>query len=159
MSDETQSVVARVLGQIPSGVSILTARLGNRSTGMLASWVQQAAFEPPSITVAVKNGRPISPLIESSGSFVLNLMGEDRTALFKHFGKGFGPDDPAFTGLAVREVPEGIVVDACIAHLRCRLIGSLDVGDHRIYAGEVAIGEVTAEARPYVHLRANGLRY
>jgi len=35
----------------------VTARLDERSTGMLASWVQQVGFDPPMISVAVKKGR------------------------------------------------------------------------------------------------------
>ena len=36
---------------------------------MLTSFVQQAGFEPPAITVAVKKGRPLNDLLESSGVF------------------------------------------------------------------------------------------
>lgn len=126
---------------------------------MLASWVQQAGFEPPAISVAVKKGRPIEAIIEESGLFVVNLLSEDRLPMFKHFGKGFGPDEPAFEGLAVRAVEQGVVIDTCLSHLSCRLMGSMDAGDHRIYVGEVIEGEVHCDAKPYVHLRANGMRY
>src|SRR5262245_41503061 len=117
MADEPQTELSRVLGQIPSGVSILTARAGKQSTGMLASWVQQAGFEPPTITVAVKKGRPIESIMATSGHFVLNLLSEDRSQMFKHFGKGFAPDEPAFTGLAVHDVAQGVVIDVCLSHL------------------------------------------
>ena len=43
-----------VLGRVPSGIFILTVGTGDRATGMLASWVMQAGFEPPMVTVAVK---------------------------------------------------------------------------------------------------------
>src|SRR5687768_64119 len=98
MNEEQLKGVGRALGQIPSGGSILTARDGERVTGMLASWVQQASFESPAITVAVRHGRPVQELIEASGHFVLNLIGEDRGPMFKHFSRGFGPDEPAFQG-------------------------------------------------------------
>ena len=48
--------LAAALGRILSGVSVLTGR-GTQATGMLTSWVQQCAFEPPSVSVAVKQGR------------------------------------------------------------------------------------------------------
>jgi flavin reductase (DIM6/NTAB) family NADH-FMN oxidoreductase RutF len=159
MADDSQTELSRVLGQIPSGVSILTARAGKQSTGMLASWVQQASFEPPAVTVAVKMSRPIESIIEASGQFVVNLLSEDRSQMFKHFGKGFAPDESAFDGLAVRDVEQGVVIDACLSHLGCKVLGTIDAGDHRIYVGQVIEAEVHSDARPYVHLRANGLRY
>lgn len=159
MDEQMKRQVAQALGQIPSGVSVLTARHDARSTGMLTSWVQQAGFEPPAITVAVKRGRPIEELIAAAGHFVVNFVGEDRGPMFKHFSRGFGPDEPAFEGLDTREEPEGIVIAHCIGHLRCRLMGSIDSGDHRIYLGEVLAAEANPEVAPYVHLRSNGLRY
>lgn len=158
-TDEAKTHIARALGQIPSGASIVTARHNDTATGMLTSWVQQAGFEPPALTVAIRRGRPIEPLIEASGHFVVNLIGEERTAMFKHFSKGFDPGEPAFTGLAVQEHPEGIALEACIASLRCRVIGKTDTGDHRIYVGEIVAATASAGAKPYVHLRSNGLRY
>ena len=61
MSDHSPSetvpnadAIGPVLGRTPSGVFILTASSGDgQETGMLASWVQQASFDPPAITVAV----------------------------------------------------------------------------------------------------------
>ena len=57
-SDALKDKLAPLLGRIPSGVFILVA--GNdtgQQTGMLASWVQQASFEPPQVTVAVNKSR------------------------------------------------------------------------------------------------------
>ena len=48
----TASHIASVLGRLPSGLFILTARRGADETGMLASWIMQAGFDPPMITVA-----------------------------------------------------------------------------------------------------------
>lgn len=159
MEEQTRNQVGRALGKIPSGGSVLTARHGERCTGMLISWVQQASFEPPAITVAVRHGRPIEELIQASGHFVLNLIGEERGPMFKHFSRGFGPDEPAFHGLAIREIPQGIVLEECLAHLACRVIGSIDAGDHRVYVGEVVDGGLQVDGKPYVHLRSNGFRY
>ena len=45
----------RVLGRTPSGVFILTCSDGaGHETGMLASWVQQASFDPPMLALAVE---------------------------------------------------------------------------------------------------------
>src|SRR3954454_13606606 len=101
------SGLGQALGRIPSGLYILTVRHGARSTGMLASWVQQAGFEPPMLTVAVKRDRFVGDWIEASGRFVLNQLATGSKALIRHFGRGFDPDADAFEGLALRDDAAG----------------------------------------------------
>ena len=123
-SDALKDKLAPLLGRIPSGVFILVA--GNdtgQQTGMLASWVQQAAFNPPSISVGVKKGRPIENLIDASGHFLVNLIGENSGPMFKHFGKGFEPGEPAFDGVACRANDAGCVLESGIAPPECTLAG------------------------------------
>ena len=159
MTEELSRQISRPLGQIPSGCFVVTARHQGRSTGMLASWVQQAGFEPPAVTVAVKKGRPIQELIEASGHFVLNLVPEDRGPMFQQFGKGCRPDENAFEGLLIREEPEGIAIETCAGYLGCRVMTHADSGDHRIYVGEVISGTSQGDVQPYVHVRSSGLNY
>ena len=159
MTEPLSQQISRPLGQIPSGCFVVTARHAGRTTGMLASWVQQAGFEPPAVTVAIKQGRPIQELIEASGHFVLNLVPEDRGPMFRHFGKGFRPDEPAFEDLDVREEPEGVIIESCAGYLACRVLTHADSGDHRIYIGEVTGGTSHGDEQPYVHVRGSGLNY
>lgn len=159
MDEQTRGRVAKAIGRIPSGCSIITARSGARRTGMLASWVQQAGMEPPAISVAIKHGRPIVDLIEESGAFVLNVLGESPTAAFKHFGKGFAPEEDAFVGLDITEAPGGVLIPGRIGWISAKVLGKLDAGDHAVFVAEVTYGEGDVEARPYVHIRKNGLGY
>ena len=89
----------RVLGQIPSGIFILSIGTGPRATGMLASWVMQAGFEPPMVSVAVKLGRYVCDWLTEGQPFVFNVVGEGQKDLLRHFAKGFEPGEPAFEGL------------------------------------------------------------
>jgi len=159
MNDDFTKQVALALGQIPSGCFVLTASHGSKATGILASWVQQASFSPPIVTVAVKHGRPIQELIEASGHFVLNHISENPLSMFRHFGRGFRPDEPAFDGLSIQNDSAGIVLQDCLGHMSCRVIKSVDAGDHRVYLGEVIGASYPGQGRPYVHLRSNGLQY
>lgn len=156
---EDLDTIGAAIGRIPSGCSILTAAHDGLSTGVLVSWVQQATFEPPSITVCLKRGRPAAGLIDSSERFLLNVIGEDHTPLFKHFGKGFSLEEDAFAGLAVRETAFGPLIESCIAHLGCTVTEKVSIGDHDLYVGEVTAAGVVEGARPYTHLRRNGLSY
>ena len=60
-----QSNLAAVLGRIPSGIFIVTLRHNGQETGMLSSWVMQAGFEPPMVTVAVNRSRYIGEWLDA----------------------------------------------------------------------------------------------
>lgn len=158
MEQSTENIGV-ALGRIPSGCSILTVEHQGRSTGVLVSWVQQAAFEPPTVTVAVKQGRPCVRLIEAAQCFMLNVIGENATPMFKHFGRGFSLDEDAFSGLAIQSTEYGPMLLDCIAHLGCRIREKVVAGDHDLYVAEVAAGHTVGVAKPYVHIRKNGLSY
>jgi len=159
MHNDPESIAA-ALGRIPSGCAICTAASDRRATGMLVSWFQQAGFDPPHVTVALRRERPISALIHASGKLVLNLVGErESKAMFAQFGRGFGLDDDAFSGLTVSTSEFGPVLESAIAALGCAVRSVHTAGDHEVYIAEVIAARGDASHAPYVHLRRNGLSY
>jgi flavin reductase (DIM6/NTAB) family NADH-FMN oxidoreductase RutF len=151
--------IGAAIGRIPSGCAILTVAQGGRSTGLLVSWVQQASFEPPSVTVCIRKGRPAAELIDGSQRFLLNVIGDDPTAMFRHFGRGFSLEDDAFRGMQTEPTEFGVLLSSCIAYLGCRVTQKVAVGDHDLYVAEVVTGGVNGAGKPYVHIRSSGLSY
>jgi flavin reductase (DIM6/NTAB) family NADH-FMN oxidoreductase RutF len=154
------SRLAAVLGRVPSGLFILTIRHDGHETGMLTSWVMQAGFEPPMISVALKKGRYVAGWITEGAPFILNVVGEEHKPLVSHFGRGFEHGEEAFDGLKLIRTSSDIpaLADA-LGYLECRVASHIDSGDHRIFLAEVIGGNTAADGRPYVHIRKNGLRY
>ena len=156
----SESQLPVVLGQLPSGLFILTARRDDTETGVLVSWIQQAGFEPPAITVAVRQGRPVAEWLAGGVPFVINLIGENQKALIGHFGRGFEPHESAFDGLKIHHTADKIpILTDALGYLECRPVRFMDSGDHRIFLAEIVAGQVTANGKPYVHIRKNGLKY
>lgn len=157
---EAGKSLAAALGRVPSGLFVLTARHGDAETGMLASWVQQCAFEPPQVSVAVRRERPVLDWLTPDALFNLNVLSEGQTSLLKHFGRGFTLEQPAFVGLDV-ERPQGgpPVLTAALAVLFCRVAARYETGDHTLLIATVEAGRLLGEGRSYVHLRKNGLSY
>jgi flavin reductase (DIM6/NTAB) family NADH-FMN oxidoreductase RutF len=154
------SQLETVLGRVPSGLFILTVRHKSLETGMLASWVMQAGFDPPMITVAVRQDRDITRWLSASESFVLNVLRADQKKLLNHFARGFAPGDSAFAGIdVVRTADDVPALTDALGYLECRPKKHVDSGDHRIFLAEVRTGKLAADGQPYVHIRKNGLRY
>ena len=171
MSDETTNesqsnldAVAPVLGRTPSGIFVLTASDGlGHSTGMLASWVQQASFDPPAVTVAVNKKRYLNDWLDKSPQMALSLVGESQTEFLKHFGRGFDPDQPAFEGIATTLTANGLpVLRDALGYLDGRVTGRLETGDHVVYLLKITgagSGENLESEKPMVHIRKNGMNY
>lgn len=164
MTDDLRETIGPVLGRVPSGVFILTASDGNgHETGMLASWVQQAAFEPPMVTVAVNRKRYLNDWLQQEPKVALNLIGETQTEFLKHFGRGFESDQPAFEGVNISRGSNGLpILSDAIGYLEGNVVSNTEAGDHIVYVVEITsagAGVKLDEEKPMVHIRKNGFSY
>jgi flavin reductase (DIM6/NTAB) family NADH-FMN oxidoreductase RutF len=158
-ADDHKQLLA-ALGRIPSGLFVLTARSDRAETGVLTSWVQQCSFQPPQITIALKQGRDVNGWLTDGAQFVLNILDDTQTDMIGHFGRGFALDEPAFTGLEI-ERPDGCppVLSEALAYLDCRVSGRCAAGDHDLIIGRVVAGRLLNEGHPMVHVRKSGSHY
>ncbi len=157
---DAQKQLAAALGRIPSGIFIATFASNGVETGMLASWVQQCSFDPPQITLAVQNGRPMNDLLAVGAAFTLNLLSEEQTNMIAHFGRGFALHEPAFEGIEIeRRSDSGPILREALAHLCCRVTSRCAAGDHHLIISEVVAGDLLFDGRPMVHIRKNGMHY
>ena len=157
--------MAAALGKIPSGLFIITWRENDRDRGMLASWVMQAGFEPPLVTVAVAPGRDLLAAIDSGTSFVVNVLAENQRPLLARFGKPAAAGEDPFAGLGLGRATCGApTLDGGAAWLECsplsRTAGSdAAPADHVVVLARVSSAAAGLDTAPLVHLRKNGLRY
>lgn len=153
----------KALGRISGGLYVVTAAQGERSSAMVASWVAQASFEPPGITVAVARDRAIEALLQVGDRFVLNILGQEKhQAVMRHFLKRFPPGADRFAGVSVipDAAPGGPVLADALAFLGCCVRQRLEAGDHWIIYGEVETGRVAdSEGQTAVHHRKVGNHY
>ena len=159
------SPVGLALGRIPSGLFIVTWRDGDHDRGMLASWVMQAGFEPPMLTIAVAPSRGLLATVEAGAPFVVNVLADDQRPLLARFGKPPAAGESPFAGLAISRAACGApVLDEAAAWLECsptaQASGTDDARcDHVVVLARVTAAGTGRETPPLVHLRKNGLRY
>jgi flavin reductase (DIM6/NTAB) family NADH-FMN oxidoreductase RutF len=152
-----KEAIGAAIGRIPSGVFIITASRGEQKIGMMGSWIAQAGFEPPCISVAVAPEREIYSAIVESGRFSINVLSNENMNLMKAFSR-YSPEQ--FEGIDFTETEYGIVLNESVAVLHCSLKGKFDGTDHHIFFGEVIDGAyLNHEQAPMVHLRKSGFNY
>jgi flavin reductase (DIM6/NTAB) family NADH-FMN oxidoreductase RutF len=157
---EEQRQLSAALGRIPSGLFILTARRGEAETGVLTSWVQQCAFDPPHISLVLQRGRPVLAWMTEDSLFTLNILDDTQTDMVAHFGRGFALDEPAFNELEVERPLGGApVLMEALAYLQCQVVQRYPVGDHELFVARVIGGKMLNDGQPMVHIRKSGFHY
>jgi flavorubredoxin/flavin reductase (DIM6/NTAB) family NADH-FMN oxidoreductase RutF len=153
----------KALGRLSGGLYVVTARQEERASAMVASWVSQASFDPPGITVAVAKDRAIEALMQVGDPFVLNILREDNhQQLLRHFLKRFPPGADRFAGVNTLDgvALGGPVLGDALAFLGCRVVQRLEGPDHWIIYAEVEQGNVSdSEASTAIHHRKVGNHY
>jgi flavorubredoxin/flavin reductase (DIM6/NTAB) family NADH-FMN oxidoreductase RutF len=157
----------KALGRLSGGLYVVTARQGDgegaRSGAMVASWVSQASFEPPGLTVAVAKDRAIEALLQVGDRFVLNVLREDNhQQLLRHFLRRFPPGADRFAGVNTLEgvAAGGPVLGDALAFLGCRVAQRMEGPDHWIVYAVVEQGNVAdSTATTAVHHRKVGNHY
>ncbi|OYE03730.1 diflavin flavoprotein [Nostoc sp. 'Peltigera membranacea cyanobiont' 232] len=156
------TTVEQAVGRIVGSLCVLTAKEGDRSSAMLASWVAQASFNPPGLTIAVAKDRAVETLTHSGNKFVLNILKEgNHLGLMKHFLKPFGPGQDRFADVAAEVAENGspILTDA-LAYLECSVQNRMESGDHWLVYATVENGKVlNQDGVTAVHHRKSATHY
>jgi len=152
--------LAAALGRIPSGLFVITWREGDTDRAMLASWVMQAGFVPPAVSLAVAPTRDLLAAIDRGVPMVINVLTESQRPLLARFGKPAAPGDDPFVGLTVLRTASGTAaLQVSGGWLECRALSRATAGDHVVVVAEVVGGDCASSEPPLVHVRKNGLRY
>ena len=127
------------LRMIPYGLYVLTAK--GRDDAVAAAtvnWVTQVSFVPPLVAVGVKADSQAHALIKESRAFALNVLGKGQQAMAFTFFKPAARDGQTVSGEPFRWGSTGApVLERTPAFVECRLVDSVERGDHSVFVGEV----------------------
>ena len=162
LSESRSDPAVVALGRVIGTLCVLTTRKGEMSGAMVASWVSQASFSPPGITVAVAKDRAVETLLHKGDRFALNVLAEGREAsLMKQFLQPFEPGADRFSGLNLEESPaEQPLLPEALAWLDGEVKQRMECGDHWLLYAQVNHGGLfDAEGSTAVHQRRSGANY
>jgi len=162
MSESRSNPAIQALGRVVGSLSILTTKKGDLSGAMVASWVSQASFTPPGLTVAVAKDRAVESLLQKGDCFAMNLLAEGReSGPMKQFLQPFDPGADRFAGLELEQSPsEQPLLPEALAWLECNVKQRMECGDHWLLYAEVTHGGVfDADSTTAVHHRRSGANY
>lgn len=136
-SDRTEQAIGRISGSL----SVLTTRKNDTDHGFLTSWVSQATFNPPGLSIAVPKEHYES-LPYPGTPFVLNILKEGRN-LRRYFLKPATSGDDRFADLKTHTAQNGcLVLDEALAYIECTVQDRMDCGDHWLIYASADNGKV-----------------
>lgn len=135
------------MGLFATGVTVVTASLGERTHAMTANAVMSVSLEPLLVCVSVGRGTRMNRFLEEAGGFALNILAQDQEALSRYFaGMWQEPQPPRY-----RFVPwvGGPRLEGALASVGCAVDRVVQAGDHRLFLGRVlALHRSEAPLRP-----------
>lgn len=142
----------RVLGHLPTGVTVVTARTDSgEPRGLTANAVTSVSLDPPLILVCVETTSDTHDSIERAAAFAVSILPHTAESLARRFATYEA--DEKFDGVAHhREATGAPVLDAACCWLDCRVWATYPGGDHTIFVGEVVAADAEDEP-PLVYYR------
>ncbi|MFJ9694832.1 flavin reductase family protein [Kitasatospora sp. NPDC101183] len=161
MAEPDTAAFRAAMGAFPTGVTLLTQGTGDETIVMTLNSLTSVSLDPLLLLVSVKSDGRMRPRVVGSGSFAVNVLGEEHQELSTEFAR---PDRP--TGeLAVRRmravegVTGNVVLPGAVASFECRLHAEFEAGDHVLLIGRVvAIHQGGQDQRPLLFHRGRYAR-
>lgn len=146
----------RVLGHLPTGVTVITAFAQDGPAGMAANAVTSLSLDPPLILVCPARSSTTWPKIRRAGRFCVNVLAGHHAEASRRFA-----DKRAdrFAGVQWHERLGGPALEDAVAWIDCALREEHDGGDHTIAVAAVLAIEAAPEAQPLVFFQGRYGRF
>lgn len=136
-SDRTEQAVGRIAGSL----CVITTHQNEQHQAILTSWVSQATFNPPGLTIAVSKEQA-NTLVDLDSPFLLNILKEGRNVR-RHFIRAASPKEDRFAEVATHTANNGcLILDDALAYLECTVQNRMECGDHWLIYATVDNGKV-----------------
>jgi flavin reductase (DIM6/NTAB) family NADH-FMN oxidoreductase RutF len=125
------------LGRWATGVTVVTARDGDKVHGMTVSAFTEVSLSPPLVLLCADKGTNTLPFIEAGQAFGVNVLARDQDAISNKFASK-KEEWTRFEGLDYESGTTGApLLAGVVSNFDCKLVATHDHGDHIVLVGEV----------------------
>ena len=140
------------------GVYILSSLNDDEYCVSTVTWVSQASFEPPMISVCIKRNSASYKIVKNRREFILHLLGDNQKELASTFFKPTIFDKEKLNGqefILENNLP---LLKDIPAYIQCKVVEVLENGDHPLFLTEVIDAKINNDSNP-LELRKTGWTY
>ena len=128
------------------GIYVLSSIEGDRLCASTVTWVSQASFSPPLISVCIKKNTRSYDIVKESRSFILHILGEGQKDLAAAFFKPSSVENSKINGYSF-EIVNGLpLINGFPAYLVCSVENILEEGDHPLFLANVMDAVILEDA-------------
>jgi flavin reductase (DIM6/NTAB) family NADH-FMN oxidoreductase RutF len=149
-----------MLRKIPHGLYICGVKDGDNLNGFTVSWLMQSSFEPPLVVNCIKRETGSHEMLKKNGVFSVSFLDSGQKDMAAKF---FKPQSRVGNKFADVEFYEGEatgcpIISDSLGYIECKVIDSVEKGDHSVYVGEVIAAGIHREGKPLL-LESTGWQY
>lgn len=121
------------LGRFATGITVVTTRVGEEVHGMTVSAFMSVSLEPPLVLVSIDRQAKGNELLRKSGRYGVSVLAHGQHHHSNHFA-GRVQLERSVELMDIQGMP---LVEGALAHLVCRVVDTVEAGDHTLFIGEV----------------------
>ena len=140
------------------GVYILSSVNEGEYCVSTITWVSQASFEPPMISVCIKRNSSSYEIVKKRGEFILHLLGDNQKELASTFFKPTIFENEKLNGQEFSLANNLPLLKDIPAYIQCKVVEILENGDHPLFLAEVVDAKINNDSNP-LELRKTGWTY
>lgn len=148
----------RVLGQFPTGVTLITANVDEQPVGMVVGSFASVSLDPPLVSFFPAKTSTSWPKIERAGSFCVNVLGSEQESVCRTL-MSKAPDAFEQFRWAASSATGSPALEEAVAWIDCRIVSVTDAGDHWLVMGEVLDLDVGQPGMPMIFFRGGYGRF
>lgn len=118
----------------------------------ICTYVSAVSMKPKRYMVALYDGTKTKALVEQNGHFLLQLLAQEQYKLVKHLGQQSGHKKDKLALLRKRdqvaEYQGFTYLKEALAIIECKVINTIDGGDHKLFICDVVSWKNLNEGHP-----------
>jgi flavin reductase (DIM6/NTAB) family NADH-FMN oxidoreductase RutF len=148
-----------LLRKIPHGLYVCGVKDGEELNGFTASWVMQASFAPPLVVNCVRSDSKSHAMLKATGVFALSFLEAGQKDVAQKFFKPQKNIGDKFEDIEFYLGETGCpIIKDSLGYIECRVVGTVEHGDHTVFVGEVIAAAIHKEGDPLL-LESTGWNY
>ena len=146
----------QVVGNLASGVTLVTTRTPEGTFGMTASSVTSLSLDPPMMLACLNRSSVTSTAVSTAGAYAVNVLGQGQEHLAQQFAV---PSADKFAGVRVTEGTLGLPLLAdALARIECQVVEEVHAATHTIFLGRVVDAQAD-QGNPLTYFRGGFGRF
>lgn len=141
------------------GLYVIGTHSGDQKHAVMVNWLTQASFDPPLVALALMKEALSTEMVAATGDFSVNIPAADHLEFAKTFIKRPVREGNRLAGYEFYTQTTGApIFKNALAFVECKVVATVDRGDHLIFVAEVVDAGVHREGEPLA-LRGTKMHY